>query len=113
MNEECSPANKNVVLNNSAEAKRERRAKGEPWALANKANEWDNKDRKDNNRANINSSYCRDKAISCELIDNENRREIEGRTIRWRDDINKNKGNRDKDNSKGNNVRRNENKIEI
>ena len=83
MNEECSPTNKNVVLNNNAEAKRERRAKGEPWALANKANEWDDKDRKDNNRVNINSSYCRAEAISCELIDDENRSVIESRAIRY------------------------------
>lgn len=83
MNEECIPANKNVVLNNNAEAKCERRAKGEPWALANKANEWDDKDRKDNNRANINSSYCRDKAISFELIDNENRNVIESRDVSY------------------------------
>ena len=113
MNEECSPANKNVVLNNNTETKCERRAKGEPWALANKANEWDDKDRKDNNRANINSSYCRDKAISCELIDNENRSVTKSRAVRWRGNIKRNKGNRTKDDSKEGNVRRSEDKIEI
>lgn len=111
MNEECSPANKNVILNNNDEAKRERRAKGEPWALANKVNKWDDKDRKDNNRANINSSYCRDEAISCELIDNDNRSVMESRVVRWRSDIKKNKRNRNKDNNKGDKVRRNKYKL--